>query len=60
MRHADECGANYKKGLTKEKMALLDKIINEHPELKKEIEELQRDARACLKEFLKKKNNGEL
>lgn len=35
----------------KEKFDLIDKIVNENPKLKKEIEALQKEARKSLKEF---------
>jgi hypothetical protein len=35
----------------KEKFKLLDKIVNENPKLKKEMEALQKEARISLKEF---------
>jgi hypothetical protein len=39
----------------KEKFAFLDKVINEDPELKKEIEKLQKEANILFKEYMELK-----
>jgi hypothetical protein len=35
-----------------EKFRILDKIVNENPKLKKEIEKLQKEAKKSLKKFM--------
>jgi hypothetical protein len=42
--------------IDEEKFKILDDFVSQNPKLKKEIEELQTEARVCLKEFMENEN----